>query len=192
VTRSRRLCAVLAALLVSGAVSACGKHTAEDAPVKVAQTEGIYLDISDLKYQVQVSRQFNIDDVQDRPYLAAIPADQQELKPDEVWFGVLLRVQNETDEALQPSGDIQIEDTQGEIFKPLTLGPANQYAYRSFEPIPARETYPVLDSPGFDTPSRGALLLFKLTLSALNNRPLELKIEGRKVPQQTGIVDLDV
>ena len=37
-----------------------------------------------------------------------------------------------------------------------------------------------------------ALLLFKLTLTALNNRPLELTIEGRKAPQQTGIVDLDV
>ena len=36
------------------------------------------------------------------------------------------------------------------------------------------------------------MLIFKLTLTALNNRPLELKIEGRKAPQQTGIVDLDV
>jgi hypothetical protein len=35
-------------------------------------------------------------------------------------------------------------------------------------------------------------VLFKLTLNALNNRPLELRIEGRKVPQQTGIIDLDV
>ncbi|MEY2514359.1 MAG: hypothetical protein QOJ89_1717, partial [bacterium] len=54
------------------------------------------------------------------------------------------------------------------------------------------ETYPLLDSPGYDTPSRGALLVFKLTLTGLNNRPLEMKIEGRKTPQQTGIVDLDV
>jgi hypothetical protein len=191
VTRSRRLCAVLAALLASGALGACGKHQSTG-PVRVAETEGIYLDVSDLKYQVQVSRQFNPADEQDKAFLADIPADQRELKADEVWFGVLLRVQNETGEALAPSGDIQIEDTQDEVFKPLELGPENLFAYRPDDLIPARETYPLLDSPGYDSPSRGALLLFKLTLTALNNRPLELKIEGRKAPQQTGIVDLDV
>jgi hypothetical protein len=192
VTRSRRTLALLAALLVSGGLSACGKHVDKNARVKTAETEGIYLDVSDLKYQVQVSRQLNPNDVQDKPYLAGIPEDQRELKADEVWFGVLLRVQNETGKPLQPSADIQIEDTQDEIFKPLGLDESNLYAYRSEEPIPAREVYPVLDSPGYDTPSRGALLLFKLTLTALNNRPLELTIEGRKAPQQTGIVDLDV
>jgi hypothetical protein len=184
VTRSRRLCAVLAALLVAGALGACGKHTPEDARIK--------LDISDLKSQVQVSRQLNISDIQDAPYLAGLPVQDRELKPDEVWFGVFLRVQNETGDPLQPSADVEIKDTQGEIFKPVALGQENVFAYRSDDAIPARETYPVLDSPGYDTPSRGALLLFKLTLTALNNRPLELKIEGRKAPQQTGIVDLDV
>jgi hypothetical protein len=182
---------VLAALLASGALGACGKHQSTG-PIRTAETEGIYLDVSDLKYQVQVSRQFNPADVQDKAFLAGIPEAERELKPDEVWFGVLIRVQNETGEALQPAEDIEIEDTQDEIFKPLELGPENQFAYRSEDPIPARETLPVLDSPGYDSPSRGALLLFKLTLTALNNRPLELKIEGRKAPRQTGIVDLDV
>jgi hypothetical protein len=182
---------VLAALLVSGALSACGKHQSTG-PVRTAETEGIYLDVSDLKYQVQVSRQFNPADTQDKAFLAGIPEAERELKPDEVWFGVLLRVQNETGTALQPADDIEIEDTQQEIFKPLELGPENLFAYRADDPIPPQETYPVLDSPGYDSPSRGALVLFKLTLTALNNRPLELKIEGRKAPQQTGIVDLDV
>jgi hypothetical protein len=191
VTRSRRLCAVIAALLVSGGLSACGKHQSTG-PVRIAETEGIYLDVSDLKYQVQVSRQLNPRDTEDKPFLAGIPADEVELKPDEVWFGIFLRVQNETGEALQPSSDIKIEDTVGEKFEPLELGPENLYWYDADAAIPARETLPLLDSPGYDSPPRGALLLFKLTLTALNNRPLELTIEGRKAPQQTGIVDLDV
>jgi hypothetical protein len=191
VTRSRRLCALLAALLASGALTACGKHESTGR-VRVAETEGIYLDIGDLKYQVEVSRQLNPLDVQDKPYLAGIPKADQRLSPDQVWFGVFLRVQNETGQALSPSADIQIKDTQDEVFRPLQLAPANVYAYRSEEPIAARQVVPLLDSPGYDTPSRGALVLFKLTLNALNNRPLELTIEGRKVPQQTGIVDLDV
>jgi hypothetical protein len=191
VTRSHRLATLLVALLACGGLSACGKHESTG-PIRTAETEGIYLDVSDLKYQVQVSRQFNPSDVQDKAFLAGIPAAERELKPDEVWFGVLIRVQNETGEALAPSDDIQIEDTQSEIFKPIALGPENLFAYRADDPIPARETIPIIDSPGYDSPSRGALLLFKLTLTALNNRPLELKIEGRKLPRQTGIVDLDV
>jgi hypothetical protein len=182
---------LIAALLVAGGLSACGKHQSEG-KIRTAETEGIYLDVSDLKYQVQVSRQLNPDDIQDKAYLTGIPPAEAKLKPNEVWFGVFLRVQNETDEDLRPSNDIQIKDTQEEIFKPLTLGPENLYAYRAFEPIPAGQTYPVLNSPGYDTPSRGALVLFKLTLAALNNRPLEMTIVGRKPPIQIGIVDLDV
>lgn len=190
-TRSRRLCALLAAVLVSGGLSACGKHQSTG-PVRIAETEGIYLDVGDLKYQVQVSRQLNPDDRQDKPYLIGIPEDEQELGPDEVWFGIILRVQNETDAPQQPSEKIEIEDTVGNIFHPLELGPENVFAYRPDEAIPPHEIYPLEDTAASDTPSRGALLLFKLTLTALNNRPLELKIEGRTFPQQTGIVNLDV
>ena len=190
-TRPRRLLSLLAALLVCGGLSACGKHQSTG-PIRIAETEGIYLDVNDLKYQVQVSRQFNPADVQDRAFLAGIPEDERELKPDEVWFGVLIRVQNETDEELLPSDEIEIEDTQEEIFHPLELEDTNLFAYRADDPVPARDTIPLTDSPGFDSPSRGALLLFKLTLAALNNRPLELTIKGRETPQQTGIVDLDV
>jgi hypothetical protein len=191
VTRLRRSAVLLAALLVSGGLSACGKHESKG-PVRTAETEGIYLDISDLKYQVEVSRQLNPNDVQDKAYLEGIPARERDLTPDEVWFGVFLRVQNETGAALQPASSIEIKDTQDELFTPLTLEASNLYAYRADDPVPAGEVYPLLDSPGYDTPSRGALVLFKLTLTALNNRPLELTIKGRKAPIQTGIVDLDV
>ena len=190
-TRPRRLATLLAALLVSGGLSACGKHQSTG-PVRIAETEGIYLDVSDLKYQVQMSRQLNPKDTQDKPLLLGIPADEQELSADEVWFAVALRVQNETGEPLMPSEHIEIEDTVGQVYEPVELEEENVYAYRADDPIPARETYPVLDSPAFDSPSQGAILLFKLTLTGLNNRPLELKIEGRKFPKQTGLVNLDV
>lgn len=190
-TRPRRLCALLAALLLAGVLSACGKHQSTG-PVRIAETEGIYLDVSDLKYQVQVSRQLEPNDVQDKAFLVGVPEGERELEPNEVWFAVLMRVQNVTDEDLLPASDITITDTQEQEFEPLELEQTNTFAYRANETIPAGEVVPVIDSPGYDSPSRGALLLFKLTLTALNNRPLELKIEGRKAPQQTGIVDLDV
>jgi len=191
VTRPRRLCALLAALLLAGVLSACGKHQSTG-PVRIAETEGIYLDVSDLKYQVQVSRQLEPNDVQDKAFLVGVPEGERELESNEVWFAVLMRVQNVTDEDLLPASDITITDTQEQEFEPVELEQTNTFAYRANETIPAGEVVPVIDSPAYDSPSRGALLLFKLTLTALNNRPLELKIEGRKAPQQTGIVDLDV
>jgi hypothetical protein len=192
VPRLRRPLAVLVALLASGGLAACGNHPDEEAPVVRAETEGLYLNIGDLKYQVQVSRQLNPSDVQDRSYLAGLPVAQRTLKPDEVWFGVFLRVENETGRPHPPASDIQIIDTQEESFRPIPLNLSNPFAYRSTRQVPANDVVPLRDTPAFDTPIRGALVLFKLTLTSLANRPLELHIVGRSGRQQTGIIDLDV
>lgn len=190
-TRLRRPLTLLAVLLASAGATACGNHPDKEAREVHTHSEGLYLDVGDLKYQVQVSRQLNPDDVQDRPYLLGVPAAERELEPDEVWFGVFLRVQNETDAALTPASDIEIVDTQEEVFEPLALAPENVYAYRPSEAIPAGDILPLKDTPAFDSPIQGQLLLFKLTLTALDNRPLEFKIEEPRRPQ-TGIIDLDV
>ena len=179
-------------LLAGGGLSACGVHHDEEARVQRIEGEGFYLSLGELKYQVQGSRQLNANDVQDRQYLIGVPAAEAKLEPDEVWFGVFMQVENESDEPLQPSGDIEIIDTQEEVFRPLALDPDSVFAYRSTLPIPPGQILPVRDSAGFDTPLQGALLLFKLKLTALDNRPLELKIEGNQLPRQTGIIDLDV
>ncbi len=190
--RLRRPLALLLALLAGGGLAACGNHPDEDARIVRAETEGLYLDVGDLKYQVQVSRQLNPDDVQDRPYLQGVPEDQRVLKSDEVWFGVFMRVQNETDHAHQPASDIEILDTQEESFRPITVDASNPFAYNPDAFVPAGDTLPLRDTPSFDTPTRGQLMLFKLTLTSLGNRPLELRFESRTGRAQTGIVDLDV
>ena len=190
--RRRRPLALLAVLIAGGGLSACGVHHDEDAPIQHIEAEGFYLSLGDLKYQVQGSRQLNPDDEQDRAYLVGVPAAELELESDEVWFGVFMQVENEADEPLTPSGDIEIHDTQDEVFKPLPVADVNPFIYRSTEPIPAGKIMPLPDTPAFTTPLRGSLLLFKLKLTALDNRPLELIIEGTQTPKQTGIIDLDV
>jgi hypothetical protein len=192
VPRLRRPLALLVVLLASGGLAACGNHPDETASVVRAETEGLYLNVGDLNYQVQVSRQLNPDDIQDRSYLEGVPAAQRALKPDEVWFGVFLRVENETDQAHPPANDIEIVDTQEESFRPVPLDATNPFAYRSTDQVPANDVVPLRDTPAFDTPIRGSLVLFKLTLTSLGNRPLELKIVARTGRQQTGIIDLDV
>jgi hypothetical protein len=192
VPRPRRLVILLAALLAIAGLSACGKHQNESARVKHADTEGIYLDISKLKYQVQVSRLMNPYDIQDKPVLEGVPAAQRQLAADEVWFGVWLRVQNETSRPEQPSADIRIVDTQENVFRPIAFAPSNPFAYRSSQIVPPDEVVPLPDSPAYNAPERGALLLFKLKNVNLDNRPLELHIVGRGAPVQEGIVDLDL
>lgn len=179
-------------LIAAFGLTACGKHRNEEARVQHLEIEGHYLSLGDLKYQVQGSRQLNPDDEQDRSYLVGVPPAELELKSNEVWFGVFMQVENESSEPLAPTGDIEIVDTQEEIFKPLPIDESNQFIYRSTDPIPPGEILPLPDTPAFDTPVRGSLLLFKLSIASLDNRPLELKIEGNQTPKQTGIIDLDV
>ena len=179
-------------LLAGGGLAACGNHHDEEARVQHIEGEGFYLSLGELKYQVQMSRQLNPGDVQDRSLLSGVPAAERELSSQEVWFGIFLQVENESGEPLEPSGDIEIIDTQERVFEPLELEEANVFAYRPDDPIPPGEILPVADTPAYDSPIRGSLLLFKLPRTALDNRPLELKIEGDVFPPQTGIIDLDV
>ena len=62
----RRL--VLIALLAT-AFAGCGI----DDYIHEAETEGVYVDVGNLVYQVQLSRFLNPDDVEDREYLMGLP-----------------------------------------------------------------------------------------------------------------------
>jgi hypothetical protein len=69
------------ALLVAAAaaVSGCGgtPHTLH------ADTEGIYLNLGPLKYQIQLSRQVNPRDVEDRSYLQGLSPADAHLSPNQ-------------------------------------------------------------------------------------------------------------
>lgn len=183
---------MLAAVLAAAALTACGQkdHTGE--PVVKAKNEGHYLELGELKYQVQVSRQLNADDPLDRAFLLGIPRAEQGLKTGETWFGVFLRVQNETSHPLRTSDKIEIVDTQENVYHPIELGRENVFAYRAHTPIGPRDLLPPPDTPAYETPIQGSLLLFKLSNASLDNRPLELKLESPEPPPQTGIIELDV
>ena len=189
--RTIRPLAVLAALLAGGGLAACGNHHDTEAAVQHIEGEGFYLSLGDLKYQVQGSRQLNPYDIQDKPMLAGIPPAQRGLEENEVWFGVFLQVENEASRPLRPSGEIEIIDTQEDVFEPIDLQESNVFAYEPSDVIPPGAISPLPDTPAFNTANQGSLVLFKLTLDALDNRPLELKIES-STNDQTGIIDLDI
>jgi hypothetical protein len=183
----RRLLPVLllgAALALSGCGNKLDVRT-------VGETEGLYIDVGDLKYQIQLSRIINPRDTEDQHYLTGLPAGTLEPNADEAWFGVWIRAQNTTSEqSFDTAQDFEIVDTQENTFEPIELE-ENEWAYMPRRLGP-NTVLPDSQEPAGQGPVQGSLILFKLTNEALQNRPLEFKIKNPTNPDDVGIVDLDV
>ena len=179
----------LLALIATAALVVGGCGNKEDV-VTVADTEGIYVGVDDLTYQVQISRILNPADIEDASYLLGVSEDEQPTK-DEVWFGIFMRVENETDGELTPTDSFRITDTQGEVFEPVAIDPeVNVFSYQP-TPIAPGAVLPFKSSAPADNTIQGSLVLFKLPVTSLYNRPLELEIESTKGGDNAKI-DLDV
>jgi hypothetical protein len=184
----RRPITLLLALLAATALAACGN---KEERVLHGSTEGIYLDLGELKYQVQISRVLNPSNPEDRAYLVGLDPSQRELPAGQEWFAVFMRVQNESSEPHPAARDYTITDTQETKFRPVPLGPDNVFAYRAGEVGP-KGLIPVPDSPAAESTIQGALLLFRIPTRNLENRPLELSIASPETPGEVATVDLDV
>lgn len=185
----RRLAATTAvALAATTSLAACGSSEPEE-PAH-GKTEGIYVNTGDLKYQVQISRQLTALDFEDRDYLIGLPAGER-LGTGEEWFGVFIRVFNKTDEAHPSASDFKIRDTTGKEYEPVALDTRiNRVAFRPAE-VGSGDQIPVPGSLSRENLTQGGLLLFKVTHSSYDSRPLELEI----TPPEGGepaTVDLDV
>jgi hypothetical protein len=167
----RSLVAVMAVAALS--VAGCGNKTS--GPVTNADTEGIYLDLNGMKYQIQMSRYLNPADVEDRDNLLGLPPGVQAGNGD-VWFGIWMRVQNESGKPLPVATDYTITDTQKQVYRPVPVdAKANPFAYQAGQ-VPAKSIYPLPDSAAANTPIQGSVLLFKIRVDSLQNRPLILRI----------------
>jgi len=184
----RRLLLLLIVAVAALAVTACGNK--QDRTTH-AETEGTYLDIGPMKYQVQISRLLNPTDREDKSYLVDLPGGQT-LGPQDQWFAVFMRVENGTDKLQQPASRYIIRDTQGNVFRPVQMGPKNVFAYRANK-IPPNQNIPIAGSAAEQNSIQGAMLLFKIPTANLENRPLELVITPPPgVGGPEGTVDLDV
>lgn len=181
----RRLLATTAvAVAASTSLAACGE---EEEPTH-GRTEGVYVNTGELKYQVQISRQINPNDAEDRDYLAGMTGGDRQLAEDEDFFGVFIRVMNTSDEEHPSASEFFIEDTTGKKFEPVRV--SNPVGYRPMVVKPG-DQIPVPGSQGRENPTQGGLVLFKIPVASFDNRPLELHI----APPQGGeeaTVDLDV
>ena len=191
----RPIVLLLSALLALG-VAACGnerqeRQTYQSENAQVAETEGIYLELSEVKYQVQVSRQLNPLIVEDRDYLDGVAESELDLADDEEWFAVFMRVENESEEPIRTASRFTIVDTQENEYVPVQVSPDNVFAYQGNATVQGEELYPHPDSPAGERPPYAAVLLYKVKRFSLDNRPLELIIDD-PAGGERGVVNLDV
>ena len=177
----------IAALVLAG----CGNKEQEGETI-VAETEGIYVSVDGLTYQVQLSRILNPADLEDASFLRGT-AEGVAPGKDEVWFGIFMRVQNESkSETFETADTFEMEDTSGLTFEPLNLDErSNVFAYKP-GPLRPGGVVPALTSPSWDNSIQGALLLYKVKVESLYNRPVELHISNSASGGRTATVDLDI
>src|SRR3954464_14730077 len=112
----RRALLALAMLVLIAVAPGCGDPESQ---VTTAETEGLYLDIGGLKYQIQMSRYLNPNDTEDREDLIGAPESAKKPRADEILFGVWVRVQNPSDAARRAADTWEIRDTQDNVYRPI-------------------------------------------------------------------------
>jgi hypothetical protein len=193
-SRMRKLPLLALVLLASVALAACGDSHSQVTTGTYAGESGKnapYLDVGPLSYEVQLSRELNPYDLEDAQYLQGLTPEQRKLEAGQEWFGVFVQVYNNGSHAEPSATDFTITDTQENVYTPLTIGSGNPFAYHAAT-IARNSRLPALDSIAANGPTQGALLLFKIQVVSLDNRPLTLKIVDPTDAAQTASAELDV
>jgi hypothetical protein len=193
-SRLRKLPLALLAVLAVLVLSACGdSHTKVTTGTYAGESGAAapYLNVGPLIYEVQISRQLNPFDTEDAGYLQGLSPAERQLAPGQEWFGVFVQVYNNNSVQQPAASNLTITDTQGTTYSPIVPGQANSYAYRGGM-VPAKGLLPVPNSTASFGPTQGALLLYKIQIVSLDNRPLEIKIANPSDPAETASAELDV
>ncbi|MGA8363090.1 MAG: hypothetical protein WB709_01065 [Solirubrobacteraceae bacterium] len=193
--RLRKPSLTLALLLIAAlALSACGNSETKVTTGTYAGESGQnapYLNVGPLVYEVQLSRELNPANVEDAAYLQGLTPLQRKLLPGQEWFAVFIQVYNHSSVAHLGANSITISDTQNNLYTPIIPGQTNQFAYRGGF-IPAESQIPVASSIAANGGTQGALLLYKIQVVSLDNRPLTIHIIDPLNATQRASAELDV
>ena len=175
------LLALTAALVFAGCANKLETRTQ-------GATEGLYIDVGELKYQVQISRALNPAIIPDKEFLQGV---EEELDKGEVYFAIFLRIENESGEPVAPAEHYELEDQQGETYEPLEVPESNPFHF-SEEPIGPGSYAPNPESVARQLGSIGGMMqLYKVTHQTLENRPVELVIKSDE-PEDEAVINLDI
>jgi hypothetical protein len=162
------LSAALALVALALFASACG-YSSDSKEV----AEGEVVKLGELKYQVVFSRFLNPNDNEDAAYLVGQPP----LPKGSSYFGVFLEVQNKSEETQElPPAPFTITDAEDNPYR--SLPSSSLYAFPFGGKVESQEPIPAPDSTPQQGPIEGSLVIFRLTASASENRPLTMEIPG--------------
>lgn len=169
-------------------LSACSQR----GRVTDARDEGFYLNAGPLTYQVQISRELNPSDIEDRAYLQGLPTNVPPPGPGQEFFGVWLQTKNEGSRPARMADQFRLVDTLGTTYSPIRLPPSNPFSYQPATLQPAA-FQPAANSLAQTGPTQGSMLLFKVSSAVYQNRPLRLEILDPAEPGRVqDTVDLDL
>jgi hypothetical protein len=185
---------VILALIAALALGACGdSHTRVTTGTYAGEAgrAAPYLNVGPLVYEVQISRELNPANVEDAAYLQGVSPAERKLNPGEEWFGVFMQVYNQTSTPHPMATNITITDTEHNLYTPLALDQTNDFAYRGGL-IPAHSRIPAPGTIAANGSTQGALLLYKMQVFSLDNRPWTIHIAAPGTSLQTASAILDV
>jgi hypothetical protein len=175
--------------LLAAALAAVGSGCGETRPLH-ANTEGVYLQLGSLRYQVEISRELNPRDLEDISYMQGLRPTQARLSPTQSFYGVWVLVENRSSSPQTTTADFTITDTERKVYRPIFPNASNPFAYQSYV-LPGHGQIPGPESAAYNGPTQGAVILFKLRQASYDNRPLEFAITD-PATGQTATTDLDV
>jgi len=184
----KRLGMLIGGAICAATISACG--AGEHATYSDNLGPG-YVQVGQLYYQVQISRQLNPWSDEDRYYLQGFSSSERRLPVADEWFAVSLQVFNWTGGSHTPTGDFYITDTLGDRYAPLANPAPNAYTYVPNQ-IPPGGQLPAITSDAFTGWSQGEILVFKVPYAGLVNRPFVLHIVNPADTAKQSRIELDV
>jgi hypothetical protein len=193
-SRLRKLLLVLPALVAALTLSACGdSHTRVTTGTYAGESgaNAPYLNVGPLEYEVQLSRELNPANEEDAQYLAGLTPEQSKLEPGQEWFAVFMTVYNNTPQPHPASDSFTITDTQENSYNPIVPTESNPFAYRGGT-VPGNSQFPLPGTTADQDAAQGLVLLYKIEVVSLDNRPLELKIVDPEDPSESAQAELDV
>jgi hypothetical protein len=193
-SRLRKSLFVILALLAALTLGACGdSHTRVTTGTYAGEAgkNAPYLNVGPLIYEVQLSRALNPYDSEEAAYLQGLTPAERRLAPGEEWFAVFLQVYNNTSHALPAATNLTVTDTQGNSYTPIVPSSTNEFAYRGGL-VPAKSQLPEPNSVAASGSTQGAMLLYKIQIVSLDNRPWQFKIVDPSDPSQSASAELDV
>ncbi len=170
---------LFSALAVLG-TAGCGNNLSKEAD------EGVPIQLGDLKFTVQETRELNPSQPDDKEYLAG---QQLPTPKGQMYLGVFLTIHNSGDSPVRvpTNAQMSVVDTTGAAYQ--SIPSHTDYAAPLGSLLPPGGDIPVAGTAAANGPTQGGLVLFLVNQSLTENRPPKLEIDSSG---ETGEITLDL